>query len=138
MVFIEVLIPLPGVQVPGVSGRRIFAYLDEANVRAFLAKALAADVEAVLSDQTGAVSADAAAYSISQYSSRLFPPSSSTSLLRMRFPPSTIPILKGCIETGSNAPSPGSLAVGPRTRVPDVVVRHDCGVLVVGRLRASR
>lgn len=35
-------------------------YLDEANVGGLLAEALTADVEAVLADQTGAVSADTA------------------------------------------------------------------------------
>lgn len=37
-------------------------HLDEANVRGLLPEALTADVEAVLADQTGAVSADTAAH----------------------------------------------------------------------------
>ena len=79
-------------------------YLDESDVGGFLTETLTADVETVLADQTGLVSADTAIVTL---------PSAPFSRHHQR----------SIIE---RVPLPTSLSVGAGTRVPNGVVGHIC------------
>jgi hypothetical protein len=95
------------------------SYLDETNVGALLAEALTADVEAVLADQTHGVSADAAVRFLSALHCRI-------SHCPFRHGWRSVPfhISIQCLRYENNVPLAGALAVGPRTRIPDRLVRH--------------
>lgn len=83
------------------------SHLDKANVGRLLPEALAADVEAVLADETGAMGANAAVVPKYQGQSPLLSPPS-----------------KKARAKDNHVPGPRPLAVLPRPRVPDGLVRH--------------
>jgi hypothetical protein len=103
-----------------------YSYLDETNVGALLAEALTADVEAVLADETSGVGADAAVSTVLAF------------VLAMPYAFSN-PYLRSFSQTlrcqqgahppesyiGVDLPLAGALAVVPRARIPDRLVRHD-------------
>jgi hypothetical protein len=98
------------------------SYLDETDVGALLAEALTADVEAVLADETSGVGADAAVdMSLAGVLTYALLGSSNSIASRDR----ALPVLLSQISVGrGNVPLAGALAVGPRTRIPDRLVRH--------------
>lgn len=108
------------------------SYLDEANVGGLLTEALAADVEAVLADETSLVGADTAVKTQGRQVSEICPMNIvSASVFSRRVLQSLIlvwEIYSLSRVFGLNVPATGALAVLPRARVPDGFVRHDCGL----------
>lgn len=93
----------------------VVAHLCESDIDGSFPKALAADIETVLADDTGVVCADAAVNNI-----QLALKSSST--------PGKVCVKarRGRDCSGERGvPLPGALAVATRARKPDVLVRHD-------------
>jgi hypothetical protein len=106
--------------IPGVGK----SYLDETNVGALLAEALTANVQAVLADETSRVGADAAV-STSLARVRVYKPRYSPAPTALRA--AALAAHLSCrlrFGRGDNVPLAGALAVGPRTRIPDRLVRH--------------
>lgn len=117
-----------------------FAYLLETNVGALLTEALTADVEAVLADQTGTVSADAAVVAGSTVSpqsiSKILEPVSGLHAIIFELffsfplpPPVTMDIPPPSFLPPKDAkcecvPRAGALAVAAGARVPNGFVRH--------------
>ena len=100
------------------------SYLDETDVGALLTEALTADVEAVLADETSWVGADTAV-SMSLAIVQTYAPlglSASTSYCAAL--PTLLSYEVFPFGVGDNVPLAGALAVGPRTRIPDGLVRH--------------
>ena len=82
------------------------SYLGETNIGRLLPEALTADVQAVLADETSSVCADAA-----------------VTVLVYPLPPCH----NLCHSAALDIPLTGAFAVGAWARVPDALVRHDCG-----------
>jgi hypothetical protein len=107
------------------------SYLDETNVGALLAEALTADVQAVLADETSRVGADAAV-STSLATVQVYKPLYSPAPTACRAAALAVRLLcRLRLGKGNNVPLAGALAVGPRTRIPDRLVRH-VGWMCVG------
>ena len=98
------------------------SYLDETDVGALLAEALTADVQAVLADQTSRVGADAAESTMLANHGQF----------RRAAPDRDMHMHTRALQGGParcayirDVPLAGALAVGPGTRIPNRLVRHD-------------